>query len=65
MHLYGLWFIDGTLKIKMKPFQFSILELLIFVTLIGISFAGPLHFWREHRAEMVEVWGPNPGHVSF
>ena len=48
----------------MKPFQFSILELLILVTLTGIAIGIPAHFWRRDNARVEKAWGPNPGYVE-
>jgi hypothetical protein len=46
-------------------FQYSIQELLIFITLIAIAVAIPTHFWRKDKAKLEEAWGPNPGYVEF
>jgi len=46
-------------------FQFSLQALMIFVTLLSIAMAGMVDAWRKDKANQAELWGPNPGWVTF
>lgn len=46
-------------------FQFSLRAMMIFVTLLSIAMAGMADAWRKDKANQEELWGPNPGWVTF
>jgi len=46
-------------------FQFSLQALMIFMTLLSIAMAGMADAWRKDKANQTELWGPNPGWVTF